>query len=332
MKVLLAVYVPKERQRLHQMLSLRGHDVLSPEPADVQQRLLEGDADVALVQHGGSQGWLETAAGSDNARLHVIALTAKLNGQTITDVLAAGAHDFTRLRACPEEVLARVDLPKRLREQHIVEDPLSELIAWSDAPQTLSQEIGEMFGLFLSAQPAQPAPLAIASEITATCVVDGVEVRLAAGLTEAAQAQLSQIVFGEPVSRSLLSDCVGEIANTIGGAFKRAALAEGKTFSIGLPSGCPTEAPGVGDQTWIAGGEELSVHVSMTSAVSAIRQVSTCSLRPGMVLRHDVYSPSGTLMVKSGTALTDRTTEKLINLCGEGAMLEVLFPQLSRVA
>ncbi len=43
-----------------------------------------------------------------------------------------------------------------------------------------------------------------------------------------------------------------------------------------------------------------------------------------MILKHEVRNGAGTLMVAAGTAITERTAERLVELCGPTALFEVI--------
>lgn len=328
MKVVLAIPNTRERERVGTILRARGFDV-----DDCPDREVTVDAagsfyaDVVVCHDRGGSIRNIRAAASDR-RVYIIAMLTTVEGKSVHTAMEDGADDFMVMRACSEEVVARVEMPDRIAAWAggESEDKLKKLIAWQDAPRLLSQEVGAMFGVFAEEGVHMGDIPDYAAHIIATSPEDGTEVEMLVGLTADWGNALAELVFGGPVLPAAMGDIVREIANSVGGAFKRTAMSEGVTVTIGLPQDCPATEVMVAERVWLAECDQFKVMLGMSAGSNEAQRVRASDLKPGMVLKHEVRNAAGALLVAAGTAVTERTAERLVEFCGASALFDVLEP------
>jgi len=138
---------------------------------------------------------------------------------------------------------------------------------------------------------------------------------------------LGAALLGDPdAGLANLDDVLRELANTAGGAVKRAALPENITFTTGIPFN--ENAVHLGAPDVQAFSLSLDGGAACLAVVGQIRKrenhrVSAAGLREGMVLVHDVRSDSGALLVTAGSRLTSTTAQRLATVLGPSFVLEV---------
>lgn len=329
MRVVVAIPNNRERERYTTLLGARGVDVVECAEREVTAEIARDfRADVVLC-HDRSQNIKTVRATASDVRPFIIALIANIEGNSIQRALGDGADDFMALRAIPDEIFARVDMPERIAQWSGPgsDDKLRKTVAWQDAPRLLSQEVGAMFGVFAAeGQHAGEIP-DHAARIVATSPEDGTEIEMHVGLTSEWGNALAELVFGGPVLPAALGDIVREIANSVGGAFKRTALSEGLTVTIGLPQDCPPTNVLGAERVWVAECDSFKVMLGMAAGGRhEAQRVRATDLKPGMVLKHEVRNAAGALLVAAGTAITERTAERLVEFCGAGALFDVHAP------
>jgi hypothetical protein len=161
-------------------------------------------------------------------------------------------------------------------------------------------------------------------------VHEGVELMVSVAADPSTQAWLARALLQNPApGEAALNDVMRELASTAGGALKRMALQEQVTMTTGLPVNVSAVAP-AGENTIAFGLHTLhAAHQKATLALAAEvqkrvnRQVKASELREGMVVVHDVRSPSGVLLVTAGSRLTRTTAERLRGFIGPKSLVEV---------
>jgi hypothetical protein len=133
-------------------------------------------------------------------------------------------------------------------------------------------------------------------------------------------------LLGNPnASVDAVDDALRELANTAGGAVKRAALTENVVLTTGIPS---TDKPGTNFEQhscWTLAPEGSDCFVAVVGEIRqrANQRVAASQLTEGMVLAHDVRNESGILLVPAGARLTSTSAIKLSALLGPRFFLEV---------
>ena len=326
MRVIVAAKSGATRERVSRVLSARGFEVSPQAEAKDLQRDGEGlKAEVAICLD--SNEWIRAARSAEfRARPYIIAMLSSPNDKSIVQAIASGADDIMPANACAEEVVARVEMPKRIKSwaESSSASQIAKLAVWQDAPRLLSQEVGAMFGVLTQDATQFDASPDLAACIRITCPEDQSEVQLHVGVTRDSAKALGSLAFGAPVPDEEFVDCLREIANTVGGAFKRTANTEGVAVTLGLPSNCPGGQVLDAERVWLAESEDFQVVLGMSLGAKEALKVRASELQPGMVLKHDVRNANGVTLVRAGTALTERTAERLMNFYGQTAIFEVL--------
>ena len=190
---------------------------------------------------------------------------------------------------------------------------------------TTASELGELLGLPLAIGPA-----AAATE-TATVVLSlsaqKVEIHLAVGVDARGGKNLCERLLGGPAGVDVLRDTLREIANTLGGAFKRAALVDGQVFSLGLPTSTGAMTADASARAWGLVGGSMAFTVTTVVRTSRPKACKAASLLEGMVLPQDIRSAQGVMMLSTGTALTERTVQRIVEILGESALVHVTQPE-----
>jgi len=331
MNVLVASKIPRERDRLARMLGGAGHSVQGcGTPAEVEAAMRGAAPEVAIVCHVATD-WLQPLAQSDR-HIYTIAALTELSGRKVQEAWDLGVDDVMRRAASAEEVLGRVGAVTRIKGW--IESMGADFAA--DAPfdvrrlavvrelgNLLAEEYGGMTGATLEQRPSKklPAPL-YAAEVTLTLAAESVEMTLGVGIEEASAGPFASMLFGEAVPPEVMADAMREFANSAGGAFKRSALNEDQSFSLGLPQDSmlmsPPEGPG-----WLLAGGGIRLIVWLIARKDQPRRVTAANLEEGMVLAQAVRNGAGQLLVAAGSVLTQRTVARLIEMVGPTALVEV---------
>lgn len=333
MNLLVAERDTTERGRLVALLCARGHTVCAcPTAMGAVERMLAVPPEVAIVEAGllPGQAWaLLPALRELPARVYVIGVIASADPKSYADSWAAGVDDVMRRGACGEEVAGRVDARRRILSwaTPTAEDArgfdLQRLEAWKEVGPIVAAALGEMLG-----EPLQVASggrsVVTAAEMPASLAVDGVEVRLALGVDAPSALALATRLFGEAVPSFVFADSLRELANTAAGAFKRAALPEGPSFTLGLPvSRPPFGPPRPGERRFSLVGTDFRIELAVARTELRQRHICAIDLREGMVLAQDLRNASGLLMLAAGTSLTDRTVGRVVDLVGATGLVQV---------
>jgi hypothetical protein len=197
---------------------------------------------------------------------------------------------------------------------------------WNQLHEIVGAELGELIGESFTPATQAPREVVQTSAIPLTLTAEHLQLRIGLGIDGCTMGALQSTLLGGDTSTEAMADAMREIANTAGGAVKRAALAAGVEFSIGLPSNtnlvaCEGRAHHRAWTLRAPSGVELACVVIASS--TAPKVVATRDLREGMVLARDVRNAMGTLIAPAGTNLTRTTVEQLSRILGAAASLEV---------
>ena len=337
MRILISEQNRAERRRLAKELIARGHDVVEATSREsLLDEALATPADLVLVDLNASTSVpaaLVTAIRNLGAvpHIYIIGLLDPLDPKVITAAWSAGVDDLMRKGAPIEEFRGRIDAPRRIAEwtkrartrstDFTADFALDSLRSWKTLDTIVANEIGEMLGEKAShPAPFDPSP-AFAAEIPISLPAERLELRLGVGIDVESSVLLANRLFGETVSAQAMVDTLCEVANNAAGAFKRAAMVDGPVFTLGLPMNRAPSAPGTGDRCWSVAWGALRVSFRVTCVDLAPRHIAATNLRPGMVLGQDIRNSAGVLLLSAGSALTDRTLERIVDIMGGGALV-----------
>jgi hypothetical protein len=139
-------------------------------------------------------------------------------------------------------------------------------------------------------------------------------------------AWIRETLLGDPSAHDEATrDALRELANTAGGALKRAALTESITLTTGIP--CDDSAsrfPG----KHLCWSLKLEGGAGCLAVVGEIRsrsneRISAARLTEGMILAHDIRNEGGVLLVPAGSRLTATSATRLAAMLGPRFFVEV---------
>jgi hypothetical protein len=165
-------------------------------------------------------------------------------------------------------------------------------------------------------------PMSVTSEqaeIRVSVVVEAKLLRTLAGL----------LLGDENAPAAALEDMLREIANTAGGAVKRAASEEKVTVTTGLPI---NEARGLTrnemTRCWTAriNGERAQLGIIGEVHRRKNERLPVSKLQEGMVLSHDLRNDAGALIMPAGTRLTATTVTRMAGILGSRFVVEITAP------
>jgi CheY-like chemotaxis protein len=258
----------------------------------------------------------------------------------ISSLISAGVHDFMRRPFADTELVERVNAPERLlRWSRSVSKPcafdfsdaldVSSLRAWRILGQLVAEDLGQMAGQQFTVSPGWPAHLdaeAISASIPMSLAGDQLELRLSVVADPPALGRLREVLLGDANANDAATrDAIRELANTAGGAFKRAALSENVTLTTGLPIDDSSRRFPGNHNCWrlaMAGGTgTLAVVGEIRSRAN--ERISAAKLTEGMVVAYDVRNEGGVLLVPAGARLTSTSATRLASLLGARIFIDV---------
>jgi DNA-binding response OmpR family regulator len=260
-------------------------------------------------------------------------------GKEISNLVAAGVHDFMRRPVIDCELLERVNAPARLIRwaQSVVKPAvfdfsstldMTKLRAWRGLGALVAEDLAQMAGQAFSASEGWPQRFTEdyrSATIPMSLAGDQLEVRVSVVADARMLAWLRESLLGDPSANDeATDDALRELANTAGGAIKRAALCENVALTTGLPVNEAVEFPGK-HQCWSL---SLDAERGSIALVAEIRKrenqrIPASKLIEGMILAHDVRSEGGILLVPAGSRLTSTSAVKLAQMLGSRFLLEV---------
>jgi CheY-like chemotaxis protein len=298
-----------------------------------------------------------------SAGLYVVVTALKRTLGDMSAAFLAGADDFLQKPYGREELLGRVEGICRVKRwasvggyaaggatfpfgagvpamsgtyELALAPQCSELVrlsAWKTLDQMALADLSQMFGLpFTLIDEAEiarwtPPTNGFGSTLVLSLAREQLEMRLTVE-TDALSARTlaSRILGEEEANESVIRDLLGEVANTLAGAFSRSAAAEGMSFTAGLPApataSSSTSAPVLSRWVGVCAGE-IHVYVSCVARVKANVRIRTGELREGMVLANDLTNESGALLVRAGTRLTSSTVNRVQRMLAGHEIVEV---------
>lgn len=332
MQVLIASKSTRDYDRFAKALQSVGHElVYCASPEEVAAQVATGTPDIAIVSST-EDAWISPIRSVATGHTYLIITLAELAGSAVRDAYVAGADDVMKRVASSAEIVGRVEALNRI-QQWLPKMPADfgksdgfdvlSLRTVEMLDSLLADELAQMVGMPLESDPKLPAGVEYAAAIPLNLPSESVEMSLVVGFEADSANAISELLFGEVVPPEVMVDAVREFANTAGGAFKRAAMAEGHTFSLGLPVDKQSITPPAGVKGWVLHSDGVRVTVWVHANASAPVHVSTGDLKEGMVLTQPVRNAAGMVLVTAGSVLTERTVNRLLEMVGPGVMVEV---------
>ncbi|HEY0463356.1 MAG TPA: hypothetical protein VGC79_04065 [Polyangiaceae bacterium] len=297
---------------------------------------------VFSVPAKGGQDLARRLRGGENAaQTYLLAIVeATPVNKELSSLISAGVHDFMRRPFADVELLERVKAPERLlRWSRLVSKPcafdfspafdVTSLRSWRSLGPLVAEDLGEMAGQPFAVSPGWPAHLAAdaaCAAIPMSLAGEQLELCLSIVADAGALAWVRRTLLGDPAANDVaVRDALRELANTAGGALKRAALGESITLTTGIPrDDSASRFPGK-HQCWSL---KLEDGVGCLAVVGEIRsrgneRISAAQLSEGMVLAHDIRGKGGVLIVPAGSRLTATSATRLAAMLGPRYFLEV---------
>ena len=298
---------------------------------------------IAAVSGSGGGELIRLLRGADKSgHAYILAVLDRTPaGREIPAVLAAGAQDVLHRPIVDAELIGRAQAPKRLLKwAHSVAKPAAfdfsraldfrSLKVWQSLGGIVAHDLAQMIGLDVHTSPGWPKRFGRtvrAATISMSLASEQIELRISVAADDQTAKWLAALLLGDPsAGNAEIDDIVRELANTAGGAIKRAALPENVTLTTGLPfstTGIRNEGDGVKCFTVRADGGKAVLAVVGEIAKRGNERVPACRLCEGMVLVHDLRSDSGALLMTAGSRLTSTSASRLAQLLGPQCMIEV---------
>ena len=292
------------------------------------------------------EGYLDKLRSLDRSgSMYIVALLDSEGTRGVQEVLKAGAHDFARLPVLNGELRARVDPSRRLRPwmramtrqasldwSRSLEIP--DLHVWNFLGDIVVADLDQMFGRHVSVErgwTVGPVPaLTYAATIPMSLPSARMEAQVSIVADYRALRWMGGCLLGDlNASEEMRLDVLRELANTAGGALKRAALPEQATLTTGLPVLETAAAWDVKEALrWTVSVEE-EVTFCVQGRIARLRHTSlpASALREGMVVVGDLRADSGTLLLAAGTRLTSSSAERIRRILGPSMVVEVAHAQ-----
>ncbi len=328
MRVVIALPAGPTGERFESILRARGHDVVRV--AKLTKRLATDTAGDVFVC--GDRRAIGIAASLDGSP-HILAALPKLDDKHVRASLKAGAIDLISTAAGTEELLARVTLRERVHAALDQERPgrLASMESWDGTQELLSEHIAAVFNQVPETTPEDRSGADVVATIRLLCSEDGSTVDIVVGCSAASGVSLLQYLCpGRCASTNLVQDALREVCNNLAGALKQSLADEGVLATLGLPADADSGAYSGAVVSWglrLRGGE---LTLGLVPGIGGRRMIPVNELTPGMVLCHDVLNPAGVPFVRGGTALTERTIERLSDILGESFSVSTAVGRLGQ--
>lgn len=300
---------------------------------------------VFSVPSKGGADLVRRLKGADSSsQAYLLALfDAAPSTRDLAQVLEAGAHDFFRRPVVDVEFLERLKAPGRLvRWARSLATPaafdlsaplqVSRLKAWASLGELVAGDLSEMAGEAFSTTNTWPAQFnndLRGATIQMSLAGEQLELRVSIIVDSNALSWVKSNLLGDPnAPAEAADDALRELANTAGGALKRAALAENVSLTTGIPSTEKFSVPSSACASWslLASSGECRLAVVGEARQRANERVAASQLSEGMVLAHDVRNEGGILLAPAGSRLTSTSAAKLAKMLGARFFLEVAPP------
>lgn len=356
MQVLIIDNDKRPREVAARFLSEAGHEVEMVGDLHAAMRLLESRQPhtilLDLYTPGGKildfLAWLREL--DVNVRPYVIMTLSRAGfPPELKSALSHGADDLLRKPWVVEELLLRVETITRLAaflplnaqaqahalERHLdlaTEEDITDLACWKTADQIMASDISEMLGASFLIKPVQEGLLhsSHAAQIPMTITQNKAQVQIGIGFQpNTAQLLTSQLFGVDQPPEEMIHDLLRELANVVGGAFKRVAEQDHIFMTTGLPEDVdPREfstQKSVEQKHFelFTADQTLRIFVEIELRSKGLQKLLVGELREGMVLSRDLLNPNGMLLVRSGTRLTSSNVERLCRLVPDNTSVEV---------
>ena len=220
-------------------------------------------------------------------------------------LMAAGVHDFLRRPFHGEELVARVQGSTRmLKWARLVAGSgvfdlaagvdMARLDAWRRLGPLVAEDLAQLVGRELEAIEGWPKNFGQrvrGATIPMSMASDQTEVRVSIVVDPSSATWLASTILGDPApADDVLEDVLREMANTAGGAVKRAALPDNVVMTAGIPvNDNKVEQKGSGVRSWAVDLDGGKAGIAIVGAIRNrdIQRISAVRLREGMVLVHD---------------------------------------------
>ncbi len=192
---------------------------------------------------------------------------------------------------------------------------------FSEVESIVAQELSELLGASLHQSCCETRSLAHTSVIALTLATDHLQVQLGIGIDEPTANHLTETLLGGDASIEAILDALREMANIAGGAIRRAALDDGMSFAMGLPSNenvFASEKRRRGFKITDANG--LYIECVVTVSANIPTSIRASELREGMIIMRDIVDETGDVVVASGSSLTETSARRVAALIGTGTV------------
>jgi len=259
----------------------------------------------------------------------------------LAHLIEAGANDFLRRPIVDVELLERLKAPARLVKwvKSLTTTSAFDLATRVDVAQLHAwQSLGDLAAADLSTMAGHPFRVSKAwpkrfthhlrsAMIPMSLAGDELEARISVVVDAITLRWVKSALLGNAnASADAVDDALRELANTAGGAVKRAALAENVVLTTGIPTSTDNASSHFEQHScWTLAPEGSDCFVAVVGEIRqrANQRVAASQLTEGMVLAHDVRNESGILLVPAGSRLTSTSAIKLSALLGPRFFLEV---------
>jgi hypothetical protein len=162
------------------------------------------------------------------------------------------------------------------------------------------------------------------SVIALTLASDHLQFQLGIGVDERTRDHLTDVLLGGDETIEAIRDALREMANTAGGAIRRAAMDDGMTFSMGLPTNENVFASEKRRRGFaITDAKGLYLECVVTVSANKPKRVDVSELCEGMVIATDIVDEDGDVLVAAGSSLTTTTAERISAVLARGSQVEI---------
>jgi len=294
--------------------------------------VLESAADVFIC---GDRRLIGLVSGTSMAsQPHIIAALSKLDDKHVDAALKAGAVDLVSTSAGAEELVARITLPQRIAQGRDGESVgrVCLLESWAEAETIFSERLVTVLERPVASETYEGRSPQVVARIRLTCREDGSTIDMLIGCTKGSARSLVGILAPTmKPNAEALRDGLREMANNLAGALKESVTVEGVGVTLGLPRDGESDDFTEATRSWELRFDDASIVLGLIPGRGGPLTLQIRELEPGMVLRHDVLNDAGVPFICSGTALTERTIERLADVLGDTFTVSVVAAQANAV-
>ncbi len=277
----------------------------------------------------------------DERHTYILCVLEKSEPVAITAMFQAGADDFFRPPVVKEELIARAAAPQRIGKwrglgampaaldlaNHV---DLRKLVAFREMGRFVAADLSELLGALELEESWLVAGELRGASIPMSIASEEAELRVSIVVESSVMSELSMLLLGDAhPSPEALADMLREVANTAGGAVKRAAGEEGITVTTGLPVSA-SSGPKRNEMTrcWTAkiAGSNAKIGIIGELHKRTNQRVPINGLQEGMVLSHDLRNDAGALLMPAGTRLTATAVSRMMSMLGARHVVDVTTP------